>query len=106
MSTACLPIANDKHTEILGYRGGKRNCLWRKLDWKNWRIDGPGKHLFNAGGHYLHVNVRGDEGMVYRVRCFYAGRTYRGKKVTGIGIMMKNGKLHWIVRTDKTKGAK
>lgn len=98
-----LPIDNPKHTEVLGYRvstvHGK--WLWDALDWESWWLDGPESHLFNAGGRYFHVECKDkDEGCVYRVRCFYAGRVYRGRKVVDIDIGLKAGKLHWIVRTE------
>lgn len=101
--TYWLPVNEPKHTEVLGYRVSTEHGkhLWDELDWDNWWPDGPGAHLFNSGGMYFHVECKDkDEGCVYRVRCFYAGRKYRGREVREIDIGMKGGKLHWIVRCE------
>lgn len=95
---AVLPIGDNKHTEILGYRCGGKKSLWKHLDWRHWSMDGPTPHLFNAGGNYFHVRVKGHENSWYRVRCYYAGRTYRGREVVDIGICCESGIFHWIVK--------
>jgi len=98
-----LPVDHPKHTEVLGERCSTRHGkrLWGKLDWKNWWIDGPEPHIFNAGGSYFHVSTKhGCGGVVFRVRCFYAGGTYRGQRVTSVGIGMVKGKLNWILRSE------
>jgi hypothetical protein len=100
-----LPVDNPKHTEVLGSRvsGKYGRHSWDELDWSNWWMDGPERHMFNGGGGmYFHVPVRkghDNEGAVYRVRCWYAGTMYRGRKVESVGIGFKDGRLHWIVRT-------
>lgn len=104
--TYWLPVDDPRHTEVLGYhvstKTGKEQ--WDQLDWRWWWIDGPEPHLFNVGGYYLHVRTKNKyrgkwDGTVYRVRCWYAGRKYRGREVENIGIGFKDGKLHWIVST-------
>ena len=103
-----LPVDDPRHTEVLGghctTKDGK--LAWDRLDWAEWWLDGPEPHLFNPGGSYFHVPVKDTpndpaDGRVYRVRCWYAGGIYRGWKVRDIGIGFRDGKLHWIVRTEK-----
>lgn len=106
-----IPMDHPQHTEILGYRLNTKTgkYLWAELDWKNWRLDGPEPHIFNAGGNYLHVRVKHDPKQdgpdkdsyrQYRVRCWWAGKKYKGRRVTDVRINMVNGRLHWVVSTE------
>jgi hypothetical protein len=100
-----LPIDNPRHTEVLGYRVSTKHGKWQWdiLDWSEWWLDGTTEgHIFSApNSAYFHVKVRDDsdhDGCVFRVRCWYAGGTYKGREVASVSIGCKGGTLHWIVR--------
>lgn len=101
-----LPVDDPRHTEVLGYHctTTQGKSLYKQLDWKNWTMDGPEAHLFNAGGYYFRVRTKHkdpNERVVYRVRCWYAGGKYKGWPVTGIRLGCVGGKLHWLVDTKR-----
>lgn len=107
-----LPVDNPRHTEVLGERVstavGKSH--WDQLDWNHWRIDHATEgHIFgHASCAYFHVRTniqfRGRwDGTVYRVRCWYAGGTYRGWPVISVGIGQSKGKFEWIVHTQRLR---
>lgn len=110
-----LPVDDPRHTEVLGShcttKHGKWN--WDELDWSEWCIDGPDRHIFNPGGLYFHVRCKynpdqdGPKDILenrrwFRVRCWYnEGGKYKGWPVYSIGIAFHNGRPHWIVRGKK-----
>ena len=111
-----LPVNSPRDTEILGSRlstiHGQLNL--DQLDWSTWWIDGPEAHLFNGGGRYFHVrcnldplhdgpNAKPGDERWFRVRCWWAGKNYKGWPVTSIGIGTFDGVLCWIVRTKNPK---
>lgn len=102
-----LRIDNPQHTEVLGYRCNTQQGrkLWRELDWTRWLIDGPDPNWLSHGGLYFHVGVKSDPDARYRVRCWYSGGNYRGRKVVDIGMACVAGKLCWVVRTEKAKAS-
>lgn len=101
---------DGRYTEVLGcgVRSASGKRLWDELDWAEWYIDGPGRHIFNPGGGlYLHVRCKHDpeqdgpnpaDRRWYRVRCALA------RKGFDIGIAHHDGKLSWIVRVKPLKG--
>lgn len=97
-----LPVASPRNTEVLGSRVSTKTgkAMWDKLDWRNWWIDGPSPHMFNAGGRYFHVKTNEGDGTVFRVRCWYAGGKYRGHQVRDIGIGLADGQLQWLVHVE------
>jgi hypothetical protein len=108
-----LRVDNPRHTEVLGYHCSTPAGMdqWKQLDWRDWWIDHSSEgHLFsNADCMYFHVRTRNKyrgkwDGTVYRVRCWYAGGTYRGRRVRSIGVGFEKGGLIWIVRTESAKG--
>lgn len=104
--TYFLPVDDPRHTEVLGYRVSTKSGrhLWDELDWNNWWFDySVDGHIFSSPDcEYFHVECKDkNEGCVYRVRCWYAGRKYRGQKVEGVRIHMKDGNLCWAVHTRK-----
>lgn len=106
-----LPVDNPRHTEVLGSRVSTANGKWQWdiLDWSDWWIDHSSEgHLFSHPNcDYFHVKVRDGsdhEGCVFRVRCWYAGGTYKGWPVRSVGIGSKGGKMYWIVRTELPTG--
>jgi hypothetical protein len=95
-----LPVDDPRHSSVLGYHAsttGKE--LWKKIDLANWWSDGT------ADWTYLHVPCRKDteegrDGCVYRVRCWHSvGEKYRGREVYDVGLGLRDGRLHWIIRT-------
>lgn len=95
-----LPVDDPKNTTVLGHlASGAGKGLWQKIDLSNWWADGTERWT------YLHVECRKDteegrEGCVYRVRCRWSvNGKYRGRLVESVGLGLRDGRLHWIVRT-------